>query len=63
MLFRYLYKYFSLVERFGSDYDQTMKNHCLRVFGVPLDETIDGEDDADKFSMETLPRIAEVFLN
>ena len=40
-----------------------MKNHCLRVFGVPLDETLDGDEDANKFSMETLPRIAEVFLN
>ena len=55
--------HFSLVERFGTDFDKTMRNHCLKVFGVPLEETIDETKDGNcSFGTDSQPRIAEIFL-
>lgn len=49
------------MERFGSDYNEVINLHCLRVFGIP--EVCETDDSGQKlFGLDSYPRVAQIFL-
>ena len=53
---------FRLMDRFKSDYNQTVNLHCLKVYGVPELEDEQADGSKRQFGLDSYPRVAEIYL-